>query len=160
MPASSTSSWPDYLSAQAKALYESGKHSMAQIAAAIGNGKSRNSVIGRARREGWVNPTPRKGGPKPGEKRPRASQPKLWRGYVTAPKLEQPEELPPSADFLGLTIWAIENGQCHYPAGDGPDFLFCGQPIEANSTSYCAFHDAVCHERPLKRSQFISSQRF
>lgn len=150
------STWPDELSALAKALYESGKYKTKQIAAMIGHGKSKNAVVGKAHREGWHNPDPAKGGTKIGDKRPR--QPRLWRGYVSAPVIEQPAELPLPADFLGLPLESLAPNQCRYPSGDGP-YLFCGQPTEIDA-SYCRHHNALCHDPHKLRGVFVGSQKF
>jgi len=166
MPASHNPTWPKKLLDFTKPIYESGKFSMSQIAAEVreesirltGHAKTRNAIIGKAKREGWINPNPQRGGTKPGEKRPRQS--KLWRGYVTAPILEQPKEPPQPENFLGLTIQAIKSSECRYPDGIETPYNFCGNPTQDGS-SYCKFHHALCWQRPTHIGrQFVSRQKF
>ena len=158
MPSNNT--WPDELVAIARPLYESGEYSMAQLADEVaadairltGRAKTPNAMIGAAHRRGWINPNPKKGGTKPGDKKQR---PVLWR---SAPRLAQPVELAPPPDFLGLTIQELGPSQCRYPTGDGPEFSFCGQPTVVRL--YCAYHDRLCHEPSRARGQFVGRQKF
>lgn len=152
------STWPDNLYATARELYESGKHSAKQIAALIGYGKTKNSIISIARRRGWVNPSPKKGGTKPGDKRPRPSKPRAWLSKPLPPL--PPIEILKPENFLGLTMQQLGPRQCRYPDGDGP-FFFCGQLAQSGS-SYCAYHHSICWEKPARRPdrQFVSRQNF
>lgn len=48
-----------------------------------------------------------------------------------------------------LIFAELEKGDCRYPYGD-QTFLFCGHPIQEDS-SYCPAHHALCWNKPLGR---------
>jgi len=59
---------------------------------------------------------------------------------------------------LGLSLVALQPGQCKWPHGDGP-FVFCGHPADAGE-AYCPAHRARA-TRPdsLRRTPFIAFRR-
>lgn len=97
-------------------------------------GLSRNSVIGKANRL------------KLGRKKPSGNGKPRERRYAVAMPPPPPELPPPviQLDFLGLTIGEIENGECHYPEGDGEQVRFCGQLVQHGS-SYCPHHHRIVY---------------
>jgi len=116
--------------------------SYAEIAAAInakhGTSFSRNACIGRANRIGLRSasqPKPKIVSVKPKRQHkfraPKIAQPTLTREEIT---LRCAEVTP-----LNLTLFELEPGQCRYPYGDGPQYLFCAHPQTDNS-SYCFEH--------------------
>jgi len=132
--------WSDELVAKTKPLYEAGRYSNAEIGRMVG--KTRNSIIGKANRDGWINPNPQKGGVKPGEKRPRAA--KGWSrksaisiahnlSRVDPGEAALPKQITPP-EFLGLALLELPENACHYIPGS--DRLYCGQPTDGESP-YC-----------------------
>ena len=87
---------------------------------------SKNSVIGKARRDGLP---PFQSG-EDGKYARKPKQPRKYRQVPIniirqkAPSRELPDELPLPADFLGLTLIELPKNGCLYPSGDGP-FFFC-----------------------------------
>lgn len=151
MPSPSNAIWPTDLMARAKALYESGEFSCAQISKMIGNGKTRNAVIGMARRAKWLNPNPQKGGTRPGEKRPRAA--KGWSrksansifgnlSRVDPGEAALPKQITPP-EFLGIPLMELGEYQCHFIPGN--DRLYCGQPTDGISP-YCDFCKLIMYQ--------------
>lgn len=134
---------------RAEALWNDGL-SGTQVARAIGNGKTRNAVIGLARRRGWVSRGPRTITPA----RPRA--PRL---PSSAPVVSVRREVEPPSPPLTLengdrvTILTINARMCAFPIGDpsDADFHFCGTPPRVGSI-YCAPHHVLTHQ-PLTEKQ-------
>lgn len=150
--------WSDDMIAEARSLYESGKYSNAHIGRIIG--KSRNAVIGRANRGGWINPTPKSGGTKPGEKRPRRTAIFRPRQLPQVQHVVQQPTAPIDApQSLDLTILELTKQTCKYAYGDFVPYSFCGHPT-VDETSYCGFHRTLCHNEPPPRrgGQFAVKQ--
>ncbi len=105
-------------------------------------GVSKNSVIGKANRLGLSKPP--SGGPSKAVERRfiAAAQP-------PPPRIEAPAilELP----FRNLTIYQVGAGECRYPQGEFPPYLFCGQLVQHGS-SYCPYHHRLCYF-PLTQSR-------
>lgn len=104
-------------------------------------GLSRNACIGRASRLDLPKKTQTLKAKVPRvRKNPARSTPaqKIQRARARledgrlAPRVS---DLTPAADFLGVSLLALEHGICRFPRGDSP-FTFCGQPAEEFS-SYC-----------------------
>lgn len=154
--------WSDAAISRLKELAEQG-YSSSQIANELG-APSRNSVIGKAAREGISLKVPAKssaGGRKPSEpktKKPRSYgtlPPILPRPIIEAPapapviderKYKANEPLPGSRM---LDIMQLRSNSCRWPLGDprAPDFAYCGADA-AIGRSYCP-----CHHRMAYASQ-------
>lgn len=132
-----------------KVLYAEGL-SCSQIAAELLH-ISRNGVIGKVHRLGLerrgANSNRLVHGSKPGPKpRPRVANP-LGRG-ATLPREKIRHESPEIKAMrcaeivpLNVSLFDLAHGQCKFPYGDGPTFLFCGH--EALNHSYCQAHRAL-----------------
>ncbi len=115
--------WTDGKIAQLCQLWGSGK-SASEIAELLGDGISRNAVIGKAHRLGLS------GRPSPIKKKRMAAQ---------------------SSDVKagGATILNLTERMCRWPLGDPkqPGFRFCGKPALPN-LPYCAEHAAIAYQIP------------
>lgn len=119
-------------------------YSTSQIAAALGHGITRNSVIGRMKRQGIATrelPKPRaKQKPRPRQIRYSTSMPKFpIEPLKIVPDLTAPE---PLTDEYGafITVLNAKDSHCRAPSGDSAlgTFRYCGAQVEKGS--YCAFH--------------------
>ena len=118
-----------------------------RISEIAGRPVTRNACIGAARRRSMsfmsldVGKYPRRPKLAPvAAPKPKRRSPKF---ILQAKPIALPEEPPMSVDFLGVTFWQLEKGQCKFAHGDGP-YIFCGQPV-SGETSWCAYHNAICH---------------
>ena len=113
-------------------------HSASYIAATLGDGCTRNSVIGKANRLGLPK---KKAGGTAGRKPQSAKIAKIrLRPYVTRPKIKpQPVDITLAVRFPDLRDW-----HCHYVLGEpaGVNTLYCGNPRDAGH-SYCQAHCIV-----------------
>lgn len=133
-----------------------------QIAARVGNGKTRNSVVGK-----WFRLGLSKSRPKPertgkikltpaSEKAPRVHRPSVKRPEPSLPALPVPAVIEPEP-IVGVNVVQLESRMCKFPIGDPqqPDFRYCGKPQRENSP-YCAHHAAICYQpasdRRMKRA--------
>ena len=150
------SPWTDERITVLRADYAEG-YSCAQIAARIGDGISRNAVIGKVHRLGLEKPLIVK---KPArETRPRKQSsrqrhiPGTNRFYeaVSNPaeiKLRCVEITP-----RNVTLIDLEPGDCRYPYGgdiEGESITFCGHPKQDGS-QYCTPHHHLCWVAPIVR---------
>jgi GcrA cell cycle regulator len=159
--------WTDEIVEQLKQHWIDGK-SASQIAGLLGNGVTRNAVIGKVHRLGLAGraktpstsvPRPRRLAPPPVHRvaGPRLSShvaPRIMRGataFALAPEtlseLEQPEfesvVLPMS---LRVTIVELKESMCRWPLGDPAtsEFRYCGSP--APSGPYCTYHGGLAYQ--------------
>jgi GcrA cell cycle regulator len=116
------------------------------INAKTGSRFSRNAIIGKIHRM-RLQAMPRKGGRRTGPQAPRKRKVRRMQIELFA---EPIVEAPQPTEFLGVTFLELKSGQCHYPRGDS-DFLFCGQPVKAES-SYCTACHAMTHLKPAPRT--------
>ena len=132
--------WSDEILTKAKEMFESGLYSCRQIGDVIG--KSRNAVIGIARRRKWINPNPMKGGNI--ERKPRTFHRRVGCiiSVVSTPAFEA-EPLPKQPDFLGVGLMELDNNCCRFP-DDSEPYVFCGQPAIEHS-SYCKYHHRISY---------------
>ncbi len=132
-----------------KSLYASGMSS-SRIAAEMGCGLSRNSIIGKVHRlgltriEGYENRPkmqPRKRH-QPYKPRPK-KLPALSSSY---PAFYAPVELRCVEVYPRLiSLRDLQSNDCRFPYGEGP-YLFCGHP-KFEGHSYCGPHAALATER-------------
>lgn len=137
--------------------------SCSQIAGEIGQGLSRNAIIGKLHRLGV---TLRVRSKKP-EREPRGRNGHIARkingrsGYslarreLAAPyyaENPQPIELPPDTSPDACTLLKLREESCRYPIGDPADeaFRFCGSP-RFGDRPYCARHCRIVY-RPTKET--------
>ena len=159
--------WTDEIVEQLKQHWIDGK-SASQIAGLLGNGVTRNAVIGKVHRLGLAGraktpstsvPRPRRLAPPPAHRvaGPRLSSPapRMMRGataFALAPQalseLESQEEfesvvLPMS---LRVTIIELKESMCRWPLGDPStsEFRYCGSP--AASGPYCTYHGGLAYQ--------------
>ena len=159
--------WTDEIVEQLKQHWIDGK-SASQIAGLLGNGVTRNAVIGKVHRLGLAGraktpstsiPRPRRLAPPPVHRvaGPRLSSPapRMMRGataFALAPEalseLERQEEfesvvLPMS---LRVTIVELKESMCRWPLGDPAtsEFRYCGSP--AASGPYCTYHGGLAYQ--------------
>lgn len=147
MPSPTNQIWPIELAQEARGLYEAGKHSARQIGAIIG--KSRNSVIGYAKRHKWFNPNPQRGGTKSGDRKKRANGVRYSASKMVAAlnrvdpgEASLPKQIMPP-EFLGLTLATLPSNACHYIPGN--DRLYCGQPTDGES-QYCGWCRKIMYQ--------------
>jgi GcrA cell cycle regulator len=159
--------WTDEIVEQLKQHWIDGK-SASQIAGLLGNGVTRNAVIGKVHRLGLAGraktpstsvPRPRRLAP-PSVHRvagPRLSSPapRMMRGataFALAPQalseLESQEEfesvvLPMS---LRVTIIELKESMCRWPLGDPStsEFRYCGSPAACGP--YCTYHGGLAYQ--------------
>lgn len=70
--------------------------------------------------------------------------------------LERIEKAPPPPEFLGLTLFDLQDNQCRYPRGTEAPFIYCGQPTKEDS-SYCLYCHSLCYTRetPYERRRRV-----
>jgi GcrA cell cycle regulator len=160
--------WTDEIVEQLKQHWIDGK-SASQIAGLLGNGVTRNAVIGKVHRLGLAGraktpsasiPRPRRMAPQPMHRvvaapRLTTSAPRMMRGstaFALAPEasseLELQEEfesvvLPMS---LRVTIVELKESMCRWPLGDPAtaEFRYCGSPTAASP--YCTYHCGLAYQ--------------
>jgi GcrA cell cycle regulator len=107
-----------------------------QIAEGLGDGITRNAVIGKANRLGLSKPT---------KSSVTRQQRKVEREHKVRP-LRAPEG-------EGATILNLTSSTCRWPIGDpgDSDFHFCGAKCEAGQP-YCEYHAAMAYQVPQPKS--------
>ena len=164
--------WPDERVEILKKLWLDGL-SASQIALKLGDGITRNAVIGKVHRLGLSG----RGSPtrvaRPRTRRPR--QPSAPRHMPTSGNAalkaktapahrHEPAHEPihlvdiPEGERIG--VLALTEKTCRWPHGDpgSDDFFFCGQPPQ-DGTPYCGYHASVAYQpaherrRPKKFAQ-------
>jgi hypothetical protein len=129
--------------------------SMSRIAARLndefGTRITSNAVIGRCRRIGLPQrpPWPPKSN-KVAKPRKRKHRPRK-RLVVELMPIEPPET-PPAAPGVAqrrrVTIYQLNDRNCHWPLGpvdDRPPYFFCGKPAVREGCPWCAEHYALTH---------------
>ena len=103
-----------------------------QIAEELGDGITRNSVIGKANRLGLSKPT-------------KSSVTRQQRKVETRTKLVPLK--PPSGE--GVNIFTLTSSTCRWPLGDPTEaqFRFCGSNCESGHP-YCEYHAALAYQAP------------
>ena len=160
-------SWTDERVELLRRLWTEGK-SASQIATLLGQGFTRNAVIGKVHRLGFAGrakspasapPRPRASSPQPGVHCPATSRaasaaPLVVRGATALaiaplteaeaePEIHESVVVPMS---LRVTIVELKEAMCRWPLGDptSPDFRYCGSP-SANGP-YCAHHGRLAYQ--------------
>lgn len=151
-----------------------------QIATELGNGITRNAVIGKVSRLGLSGSIKRKPGVKPPpppkaakvlEARARrsdaAAAPKptlprqLPRTSIAPIPIAQPaREIPPPDEAKRVTILELRESMCKWPMGDpqAPEFRYCGADAPIGEGPYCKFHHRVAYQPPRDRSKGNAKQ--
>ncbi len=131
--------WTEERTEELKRLYFQ-NFSSAQIAAEMGNGLTRNAILGKIHR------LELKGGGRPSGKN---SDRKV---YVSKKKIIIARAIPrvipkvkfiPVADLPCLTTLSDVVG-CRYPSGDAAPYLFC-DAVQQKNSSYCPTHHHVVY---------------
>lgn len=147
--------WTDERVVQLRSLWADGL-SCSQIAAAMGEGLTRNAVIGKIHRLGMgekAHPLRKARAPKPRREpvfisREEKARRQAIRGVARLIGWDIPTFEPqPPAESLHVSLLDLGPNSCRYPEGDGP-FLFCGQPRMLGS-SYCEHCHKVTHQSPV-----------
>ena len=158
--------WTDEIVEQLKQHWMDGK-SASQIAGLLGNGMTRNAVIGKVHRLGLAGRAktpssgaarPRRAVPPPAHRvaglRPGSAAPRIVRGATAlaiAPQalaeVDEPEfESVVVPMSLRVTIVELKESMCRWPLGDPADseFRYCGSPTA--SGPYCAYHAGLAYQ--------------
>jgi len=161
-------SWTDERVELLKQHWTEGK-SASQIAGLLGNGLTRNAVIGkvhrlrlagRAKSPGLASPRPRPSAP-PRVAAPRVASavPRITRGATALAVMpEALADLEPEAFesvvvpmSLRVTIIELKEAMCRWPLGDPAtaEFRYCGSPAPAGP--YCAYHGSLAYQPAQER---------
>jgi len=133
--------WTDKRVAKLKKLWSKGL-SASQIAEELGEGATRNAIIGKAHRLGLSSrPSPVKAPPPKTEKKP------VKKAKKPAPKKPEVKEEPKKITILNLT-----DRMCKWPIGHPGEenFHFCGQRATPGQP-YCPHHCALAYQAPQPR---------
>ena len=159
------SPWTDAAVARLRELWPDPDMSCAKIAAELGNGITRNAVIGKGVRiqlgpkpSNAPQTTKNRGSrlkhlpPKPRRQKPPRNFGGVWGTY---PDKVEPFD-PRTADVvsLELTILEIHDTECKWPAGDpqeGIPFTFCGHTATPGRP-YCPSHCVIAYQKKSERS--------
>ena len=142
-------SWTEERVSVLRQLWEEGK-SASEIAVALGEGVTRNAVIGKAHRLRLANRAP-------------CANPR----DETAPAPVRERKKPDSASApkrrvlrKGYHLADIKERMCRWPHGDPrePDFHFCGAPTIAG-LPYCAEHARMAYQT-LSRARHLDPDDF
>ncbi len=123
--------WTDERIDRLRALWDKGL-SASQIAKELGEGVTRNAVIGKAHRLGLKS---------------RPSPVKTERNQVKKPVKKPVKKI--------VTLLDLTDRMCKWPIGHpgDPDFQFCGRPAEPGMP-YCAAHCAEAYQaQPARRDR-------
>lgn len=143
--------------------------SASQAAAAL-NGefrtrRSRNSIIGRAKRKGLTFNSENIGGPSPNPDKPNQRKPKMPPSEpvitkaASGPKIAATPFVPRVAKVRPRHVSLLEltDHTCRWPISEvgAPDFCFCGNP-PVEGFPYCAGHARLAYQpsRPSTRPSY------
>ena len=151
--------WTDERIAQLKAGWEGGM-TASQIAEVLGEGVTRNAVIGKAHRLGLeARPSPVKAGEEPVQAAPAAAPvasaaPALVAPAPVAPPVARPVAKKPArtGKAARTTLLDLNEKICKWPIGHpgDADFHFCGKASQAGFP-YCTEHCLVAYQAQLPR---------
>jgi GcrA cell cycle regulator len=141
--------WTDQHVERLKQLNADGL-SRSQIAGQLGEGFTRNSVIGKLHRLGIDGP-PRSSKPryKPASRRKR--KPAKPRFIPIIEIVHDGQEL----DSYPCSLQELSDNTCRWPMGEPSEagFHFCGG-VPQSGSSYCASHHRIAHQKPQLRGHF------
>ena len=152
-------SWTDERVERLSKLWMEGR-SASRIAAELGNGVSRNAVIGKIHRLGLSARNPVAAGLEPGREKPKVvakTEPRVTApsepAAVSAPKpfgAALSEVVIPLSDRV--TIMELRETMCRWPLGDptSAEFRFCGCRAATN-LPYCSAHARVAFQPIAER---------
>jgi GcrA cell cycle regulator len=151
--------WTDERIAQLKAGWEGGM-TASQIAEQLGEGVTRNAVIGKAHRLGLeARPSPVKAGEEGTEASPApvvasVAAPKPAAPAAAAPLMARPIAKKPvrTGKAARTTLLDLNEKICKWPLGHpgDADFHFCGKASQAGFP-YCTDHCLVAYQAQLPR---------
>nr|WP_310522224.1 GcrA family cell cycle regulator [Polymorphobacter sp.] len=156
--------WTDERIAQLKAGWEGGM-TASQIAEQLGEGVTRNAVIGKAHRLGLeARPSPVKAGedtaatpapaPSPISATPSSSPPPAAATPIASTAAARPLAKKPvrSGKAAKTTLLDLNEKICKWPIGHpgDADFHFCGKPSQAGFP-YCTEHCLLAYQAQLPR---------
>ena len=145
--------------------------SAAQVAAELGEGVTRNAVIGKIHRLGLAERGKPAATPRPRAARPTrpAADQSVSRSNggvmvmgnvalaiaprpVAAPAL-RPEEEVVVPISMRVTLMELRETMCHWPLGDPttPEFRFCGSQYEPGEGPYCRCHSRIAYQPTADR---------
>lgn len=170
--------WTETLLADCKRLYIDEGKSAAETARILGQGVTRNSVVGQAHRRGWMKAhrkAPSQPKPKPVRKPVLKPEPAVTEAPVSekelARLLKQQEAAVRETEALALRS-ANDNsiplvgrrfGQCAWPVEEPakPEFqLCCGKAVMAGARKpYCKGHMSLAVDRVLSAKELVRSLR-
>jgi len=130
--------WPEERIARMKNLWEQG-WSAGEVAAELGNGVTRNAVIGRVHRMGLVRnkksePPPKRPPPAPTPRAPRVTEPRPDLGI----EIDAIADTKPDTSPFACTIAELEPGMCRFVLGAVTNAEYCGAPVIRGS--WCPAH--------------------
>ncbi|MCZ8100409.1 MAG: GcrA cell cycle regulator [Burkholderiales bacterium] len=162
-------SWNDDRVELLKKLWNQGL-SASQIAGELGNGVTRNAVIGKVHRLGLSGraktPAPQAARPRKATRAPShplSHGPTIRGNLALTPKIAPapapaPSVAPSPAQEVVIpiservTIMELRDSMCRWPHGDptSPDFRFCGAKSPPG-TPYCSYHAQIAYQPSLER---------
>ena len=167
-----TGVWPEARVALLRELWGEGVPARA-IAAMLGATTTKMAVIGKARRLGLAERSPRGFSSAwqkrhRGEKKSKAASPRRFGPATAVPREKSPPAFrthplpfPQPEDIPRIAFTDLEDRHCRYPcllepgAPDVPQF--CGKP-KISGSSYCWAHKRVCEGVPVSRRVRLPSE--
>jgi GcrA cell cycle regulator len=161
-------SWTDERVALLRQHWIEGK-SASQIASLLGNGLTRNAIIGKVHRLGLAgrakspsaapHPRPSVAAHRPQAPRAPSHAQRIVRGATALAIAPQALHDPEAEVFesvvvpmsLKVTILELKEAMCRWPLGDpaSPEFRYCGSP--SPSGPYCAHHARLAYQPAQER---------
>ena len=161
--------WTPELVERCRIWWEEDGLSAREIAALIGHGATKNTVIGKAHRCGWRPHKTSNTGWFNGKRvrragsqvRPRREKPAKPPKSVTRASKPKPAPPParahtprpvalPAARPGRVTLLDLEPGQCKWPMNAPPrggEYLFCAQTPTFGDSPYCEYHNRVGYQK-------------
>ncbi len=151
-----TSIWTEEKIESLKQLH-SKNYTCAEIAAELGSGFTRNSVIGKLHRMGITGGTKSMAQK---ERQLRAVVARARNAALRPPKppairariLKQPVMQCLEVTPMGISIYDLGPDSCRYPEGEGANITFCGHTCFGEK-SYCFAHHRLVTDRTRLRSK-------
>ncbi|MGO8738570.1 GcrA family cell cycle regulator [Rhodoblastus sp.] len=159
-------SWTDERVEQLKKMWLDGL-SASQIANELGEGISRNAVIGKVHRLGLSgrvkSPAPATARPRArSEGEPAASTAPVVHGNLAVAVAARPAPAPaprPAAEEVVVPIservgiMDLRESMCRWPLGDPttPEFRYCGARMQIGLGPYCTYHARIAYQPAMDR---------